>query len=688
MFRQMVKLDKARRAQKAGHWEEALELSRDPEIRDHVKAEAIKKEAVAALKGRADTAMAEGRLDAAEDVWKVIARFDPESDARPALERIAKKRHEGEEIAARIRATYFKARLELERGETLRAADLLRCIPEADRTAEATELLKELEGRLAKGAELVEEARELLRRDPDRAFETIERAAAMDPKNVALPELRLEAARSRISGWIAARLPDEVFGRMVLEHGMYKRRVLGGVAAGEIARLDAPLRDEFRGRILERKAAGDLDAVKKLIDRQRDAVGLDADIAAISRACAGIEEAKDQLRRGNFDIVEKELAEIAANFGSEPAFTREIARIRATLADLPKLEAEAHAFLRDGDLELAKRRFQEILDRLPYHRDARTALSVVEKRLAEQEQAIRRCRDLMARRRWDEARAVLYELEAARCVLGDFSELKATFAKESGRTDVPSAPDTPKTERRFEPSGSRLPSAPDGADRRRSDAAVAVESVGAEVGSRWILSVEEHGEYVVFENDVVEFGNAVKRVADILVLAPIASKHARIVRSFSFHGGQKYSIEATDGNSVSVNDVAVTTKPLSDGDRVRFGREFAFTFRLPSSRSKAAVVEFDRGFEFEGSRRMILLPPGGRSGAVVVSDQEGAHVPTRGALGTIEIFREKSGSRSSLVAQSNDGFRVGEVSAERRIELLPDVPYRSNELCFFVRRPS
>lgn len=685
MFRQMVKLDKARRAQKAGHWEEALELSRDPEIRDHVKAEAVKREAVAALKGRAEAAFAEGRFDAAELDWKLIARFDPDSDPRSALEKIAKKRHEGEEIVARIRATYFKARLELERGETLRAADLLRCIPESDRTAEASELLKELEGRLSKGAALVLEAREQLLRDVDRAAETAERAAAIDPKNSALPMLRLEIARKRIAGWIAARLPDEVFGRMVLEHGMYKRRSLGSVGAVEIAQLDAPLRDEFRARINERRAAGDLEAVKKLIDRQRDAVGLDPDIAAISRACAGIEEAKDQLRRGNFDIVEKELGEVSAGYGDEPVFAREIAKIRATMADLPRLEAEAHRCLRDGDLELAKRRFQEILERLPYHRDARTALSVVEKRLAEQEQAISRCRELIARRRFDEARAVVFDLEAARCTHHDFAALKATLAKDSGRGDAPAPNPSAKVEGKIERQSSSVASQIDRTEPRLSDdEALRTAVAGSAIGRRWILSVEEHGECVVFENDVVEFGNAVKKVADILVLAPIASKHARIIRTFSFHGGQKFVIEAIDGNALLVNDVAVASKALADGDRVRFGREFAFTFRQPSQRSKAAIVEFDRGFEFEGTRRMVLLPPGGRSSAVLIGDQDGAHVKTPGAHGSIEIYREKA----ALVAQSTDGFDSDDAATERRIELSSDRPYRSGEICFVVRRQS
>ena len=58
------------------------------------------------------------------------------------------------------------------------------------------------------------------------------------------------------------------------------------------------------------------------------------------------------------------------------------------------------------------------------------------------------------------------------------------------------------------------------------------DRAGAPVRFRdaWLLSVEEHGEYLIIERDRVVIGNAVAGVADLPVLANIASRHAVISR--------------------------------------------------------------------------------------------------------------------------------------------------------------
>ena len=93
MFRQMAKLNQAQRAYREGRLEEALGLADDPEIRDHLKAEQLRRRCLDAMQDRAAERAEQGDL----------------SGAMKELDGIAK--HAGRDEAAR-RADDIRARKE------------------------------------------------------------------------------------------------------------------------------------------------------------------------------------------------------------------------------------------------------------------------------------------------------------------------------------------------------------------------------------------------------------------------------------------------------------------------------------------------------------------------------------------------------------------------------------------------
>lgn len=189
---------------------------------------------------------------------------------------------------------------------------------------------------------------------------------------------------------------------------------------------------------------------------------------------------------------------------------------------------------------------------------------------------------------------------------------------------------------------------------------------GSTGDARWLLGVEEAGEFLVMEQGEIVIGSEASPEADLKLLAPLQSRHAVLRRATSFHGGCKYLIESCDDAEMRVNDIAVPRAELSDGDRIKLGRSFEMVFRRPCSRSGAARIDLGRSWSVGGCGSLLLLPPSGRAGALLIADRDDAHVRTDGKTGDVELYREASGQ---LRARGSRGVSLDRAEPCAEVEI-------------------
>lgn len=195
---------------------------------------------------------------------------------------------------------------------------------------------------------------------------------------------------------------------------------------------------------------------------------------------------------------------------------------------------------------------------------------------------------------------------------------------------------------------------------------------------RFVIRVEEGSDYLILTKPRIRIGNIMGKDLDLSILASLSTEHAEIRRSQSFHGGFQYEIEAVPGKECRVNETVVGVHVLEDGDRVRLGEDFEFTFRVPTPRSRAAVLAFADGFEVDGIRHVILMPPDGKKGRILVGPGSDAHVQAMKAEDPIEIFRATDGDHAGdLVGCSRAGVHVDEAGGGAEARLYPGCHVRA-----------
>jgi hypothetical protein len=158
----------------------------------------------------------------------------------------------------------------------------------------------------------------------------------------------------------------------------------------------------------------------------------------------------------------------------------------------------------------------------------------------------------------------------------------------------------------------------------------------------FLLRVDEGGEYLVLRGDSITIGNVRDGGADLVILANIAGRHARILRSLSFHGGLQDKIVAERG-PLSVGGVEQREHSFVHGDRVRLGTSLELVYELPSKRSLTARLLIRGGFRAAGTDKVLLLKDRGRDGRILLGGAEDAHVRVSGASGEVEVFAHRDG---------------------------------------------
>lgn len=162
------------------------------------------------------------------------------------------------------------------------------------------------------------------------------------------------------------------------------------------------------------------------------------------------------------------------------------------------------------------------------------------------------------------------------------------------------------------------------------------------------LAVDDGGEFLVAAGERVTLGHVRSERADLPFLADVEREHAQLALHASFHGGDRWSIQAVHERAeIAVRGVRAGAVPveLADGDRVEIARNLACIFRAPDPASSSALLELEHGAECLGAARVLLLATG-RAGRVRIGARRARLVPVAGLEHDVTI--ELAGSEILL----------------------------------------
>jgi hypothetical protein len=162
------------------------------------------------------------------------------------------------------------------------------------------------------------------------------------------------------------------------------------------------------------------------------------------------------------------------------------------------------------------------------------------------------------------------------------------------------------------------------------------------LGTAFLLRVDEGGEFLVVRGESLTLGNLRDKTADLPMLANLAGRHARLVRTMSFHGGQVDKLVA-EGGEVFANGERVRELRLSGRVRFRLGPTVEMEYRLPGSRSLTAALTILGGFVVAGTDRVLWMKDRGRDGRILIGANPDAHVVVAGADVEMELFADRDG---------------------------------------------
>lgn len=658
MFRQLMKLRQARRAFQAGRYRDALQLTGEPDIREHLKAQKLRDRCIQALSRRAADREERGEFTLAmQDLESLRLNDDDAADSRER--HVQDMKRERDDDRSRLRSRLYRARLDVERGDLPGARDQLEGIPAGRRTDEMEELLVDISRRMAAASEAVGQARKTLAKDPAEAERLLGEAADKDPRAEGLRDTWRDLARARVQLLESNDLSDGALSAFLLDWGLFKRRNL--VEGSELTKLDRRLAELTEARAQKLLERGKINLAETLLMRGRDVLGPAEQLDAVTESLEAYISAREAAEGGDFAAAESHLERCRSIPSSLVKDLRK--RLRELSKGVEPRVVEAEELFKNGDLSEAKMVVLGALETAPGHRGARRLLDLVNARLANQQRKIARARDMIEGGRYDVARDALLTLQAERC----------------------SSPEIALLLRELEVRATRPPSG--ATQHQRPDSPTAAAAGDGPLKQAWLLSVEEHGEFLVVEKDRVEIGSAVGGSADIRVLSRLGARHAAISRKVSFHGGVGFVIEALDGRAVTINGNPIEKTELADGDVIQLGDELRLTFRYPSSRSRAALLDLPATHLVEGTSRIVLLPPVGRAGAIVVGESE-AHAHGFEGEGACEIYRASADEGGAVVAQGQQGVSVDGDEPRAKAEVFDGSYIIAGELRMGVRNVS
>jgi len=187
---------------------------------------------------------------------------------------------------------------------------------------------------------------------------------------------------------------------------------------------------------------------------------------------------------------------------------------------------------------------------------------------------------------------------------------------------------------------------------------------GGMLPDRLLVLVDGAGSYLLVRKDRATIGRLQQprsgegggSIADVALLADIASEHAEIARV-------EDDYFAVARRELFVNGRAVSQAMLADGDRLRIGRSAELTFRVPSRRSASAVLDLASRARMGGDVRRVIL----FSGHAMIGAGRSCHVRVPTAARELVLF-ERAGALyvRAFAASPEERF-----NGERAIPIVP-----------------
>ncbi|MDP6539428.1 MAG: hypothetical protein QF903_16055 [Planctomycetota bacterium] len=187
------------------------------------------------------------------------------------------------------------------------------------------------------------------------------------------------------------------------------------------------------------------------------------------------------------------------------------------------------------------------------------------------------------------------------------------------------------------------------------DVARPLEATEGEPPTRFLLAVDDAGEFLVAWGEQVVLGHARMGEADLPFLADLDARHARIRGGESFHGGSVWRIEPVAGQSITVAGAPIGAggTELRDGDEVGLAPNLGLLFSLPELSSGVCRLEVLRGAECLGAGRVLLVKPGAPARLRI-----GARADRHIAVGGLEHDVEFELADGELVVHGEAGLRL------------------------------
>ncbi|MBL8728814.1 MAG: hypothetical protein JNM25_10315 [Planctomycetes bacterium] len=390
MFDRFIRLAQARKALREQRFEEVLGLCADPMIRADRRAEALRREAIAALLARARRHVEAEDLPAARADARRLAAAAPGAAAEELCREIDAAAA-GEAAAQDLaRRTLAEARAALDRGETAAAAALLATVDPGSLLLERKQLEKLLAERALQAEQLAARVGAALDAgDVEAAVRGLDRVRALDRDAAAtgaLTQRVVTALAERAAAAMRQRLAaDDVVGAAACLQEVTAR--LSGLDAGPSLRalrqsLTVPMQTALR-------SAASLDEALELVAALRG-VGLEAEPEFVGLAGAVVRAAA---ARGGEDGGEaaRRLREAAVAVGAD-GLARAADRLSESAAVRDQQLVAARRHIDRGDLDAARVELLRVLTREPDHGAARRELVLVDQGLADLAQRLENAR--------------------------------------------------------------------------------------------------------------------------------------------------------------------------------------------------------------------------------------------------------------------------------------------------------
>jgi hypothetical protein len=187
---------------------------------------------------------------------------------------------------------------------------------------------------------------------------------------------------------------------------------------------------------------------------------------------------------------------------------------------------------------------------------------------------------------------------------------------------------------------------------------------------KFLLQVDGVGSFLVFRGRSVRVGPVSGGGRpDVGLLTDAAAPTVTIVRS-----DEDYFLQSAV--PVMVNDRAVTSKLLGDGDRIALGPRCRITFGRPNAASASAVLEISGARLGRGDVRQVIL----MDREIILGDASSAHVRTRELRGPAVLLAGRRG----LSLKAEETITVAEVPAGRLADIPGGAHVRVGSLGFVV----